>query len=445
MPDVDSLPAFPSSAAPKVAKAPFNPETATPEELAMQPLTSRLRKDEAKDLNPWGTAQNHPGFWGKFGHALSVATGGPDRRQYEEMGLQKSLQDLLGSESRNDLEGAQTEEAKARTNAIENPAPKEPSEQRPYTIATDKGELQWTGHGWEPIQVNGETVNPPEKPGAMHPFQRVAGTAGGSKETVYANYDPMHGVFLDQTGKVIPDFHPADKALQGAYGGFGPAFLAYRMLNSAYNENPALLPYIAPLISKMLSQSGGSVPGMEQVLGAVPAGQPQDEKGTPIGLRMPGAPTGATRSRGQFAEAVIPSVTDAEQEIERLGNDLGPMSGRWSELYTGKIGAYGPQFSHLQTELKNIGTAWMRLHANSESARREFEEMLRGAQSPANLIANLNAIEQQAQDYVREGRGRPDELKRQAKPEPPKAGDVVNGYRFKGGDPAQQSSWEKVK
>ena len=29
-------------------------------------------------------------------------------------------------------------------------------------------------------------------------------------------------------------------------------------------------------------------------------------------------------------------------------------------------------------------------------------------------------------------------------PQPPKAGEVKSGYRFKGGDPADQKNWEKV-
>jgi len=122
MPQDTSLPAFPSST-PKVSLAKFDPSTASPEELASQPLVSRLRSDETKDLNPWGTPQNHPGFMGKLGHALSVATGGPNRRQYEEMGLQKSLQDLLGNQSKNQLEGdtGQNELATAGKTRAETP------------------------------------------------------------------------------------------------------------------------------------------------------------------------------------------------------------------------------------------------------------------------------------------------------------------------------------
>lgn len=125
--DNGQIPAFPSAPAPKVTLAPFDPKTASPEDVAMRPALARLRSDEEKDLRPWGfqgdaaagLAPNHPGFWGKFGHALSVATGGPNRRQFEEMGLAKSLQDVLNSQSRNELEGAQTKEAETRAEAGE--------------------------------------------------------------------------------------------------------------------------------------------------------------------------------------------------------------------------------------------------------------------------------------------------------------------------------------
>ena len=176
-----ALPAFPSSAPPKVVKGKFDPSTASPEEVAMHPLLSRLSSDEAKDMNPWGTPQNHPGFLGKLGHALSVATGGPNRRQYEEMGLQKSLQDLLNSQTRNKyetaetahteaetpevapnaestrkLQGAETEHLGAETNALENPQPE-------YDVHdTAEGPMvvnKKTGVG-QHLSVNGLPVGP---------------------------------------------------------------------------------------------------------------------------------------------------------------------------------------------------------------------------------------------------------------------------------------------
>ena len=176
-----ALPAFPSSTTPKVVKGKFDPSTASPEDVAMHPLLSRLSSDEEKDLNPWGTPQNHPGFLGKLGHALSVATGGPNRRQYEEMGLQKSLQDLLNSQTRNKyetaetahteaetpevapnaestrkLQGAETEHLGAETNALENPQPE-------YDVHdTAEGPMvvnKKTGVG-QHLSVNGLPVGP---------------------------------------------------------------------------------------------------------------------------------------------------------------------------------------------------------------------------------------------------------------------------------------------
>lgn len=450
--DLDGSAAAPPSAKPKV-------RTMTPTERYEDMLEQRQMADYQKDLNPYGSAGNHPGFFGKFLHGLSVATGGPNRRQFSEAQRANELEDIAKQKSAEDLQRAQAENLESQI--AEREQPEEPAAQKPITLSTDKGIVQWDGQHWVPIEVNGETVNAPERGAAARGFQHVAGSYTdpdtGKTTDTYANFDPIKGTYTDLTGKVLTNFKPKDKSLQGAYGGFGPAFLAYRMLNSAYNENPALLPYISPLISKMLAGAGGATPGLEEALSSVPAGQPMDENGNPLGLRMPGAPTGATRSRGQFAESVLPSITDAKQEVTELAQDLGPMAGRYNELYTGKIGAYGPQFSHLQTTLKNIGTAWMRLHANSETARQEFEHQLGMAQDPANLLSTLDSIDEQAKDYVAEGKGRPNKLgkaqqekaaKTETAPEL-KVGTVRQyqgkNWRFKGGDQYDQKNWEEVK
>ena len=64
------------------------------------------------------------------------------------------------------------------------------------------------------------------------------------------------------------------------------------------------------------------------------------------------------------------------------------------------------KFSGLQQTLHNIATAWMRLHANSESSRQDFLTSLASAKNPDNLIANLKSIDKQAADYVKQGKGR---------------------------------------
>jgi hypothetical protein len=75
----------------------------------------RLAKDYEKDADPYGSADNHPGFWGKVAHGLSHATGGDTRRNWEEMGLQKSLQELLKEQSTEAEQGATTAHLNAET------------------------------------------------------------------------------------------------------------------------------------------------------------------------------------------------------------------------------------------------------------------------------------------------------------------------------------------
>jgi hypothetical protein len=379
-------------------------------------LTNRLQADYRKDATPWGSPTNHPGIGGKIAHVLSkvgniagdifapatmaMIPGTDLNRKVDEKNIAHELNSTIGEESQQALQGAQTGHANAETNELqEGKVPLEQARADQAAGANDTKSDIATQHN--------QTL---EDIASMHQatqraFQHVSGTSGG-KDT-FANYDPSKGVFTDLKGNVLTDFKPKDKAMQGAYGAYGPMRLAGQLLNYASNDNPALIPVLSPIISHMIAGAGGgNAAQIQSVLGQIPGAQPQDNQGQPIGLRMPGAPTGATRSRGQFAEAVLPSIADAETQIKQLGDKLGPMSGRFSELYNGKIGAYGPEYSGLQTTLHNIGTAWMRLHANSESARQDFLNALSSAKDPANLIANLHTIDSQARDYVQQGKGR---------------------------------------
>jgi len=373
-------------------------------------LTNRLQQEYAKDA-PWNPDDH--GTMGKIGHVFSRIGGGladtflpgvvPGTSTYRhdtENNIAHELNSTIGEESQQALQGAQAGHANAETRELEEgKVPLEQAKAGQAAGANDTKSDIATQHN----QTLEDIASMHQA--AQRAFQHVVGTSGG-KDT-FANYDPSKGVFTDLAGNILTDFKPKDKAMQGAYGAYGPMRLAGQLLNYASNDNPALIPVLSPIISHMMaSAGGGNAAQIQDVLGKIPEAQPQDDQGQAIGLRMPGAPTGATRSRGQFAEAVLPSIADAEAKINQLGDKLGPMSGRFSELYTGKLGAYGPEYSGLQTTLHNIGTAWMRLHANSESARQDFLHALSSAKDPANLIANLHSIDSQARDYVQQGKGR---------------------------------------
>lgn len=178
------------------------------------------------------------------------------------------------------------------------------------------------------------------------------------------------------------------------------AYALGRVIDAAARFDPRL----EALIPALAAELGVNAQGLD--LSGAPPGQPRSDTGEPIGLAQPGAPTGATRTRGQFAEsAVTDQVTGLKQEINNLRDQLGPVAGRWNEFIAGQVGADNPQFTGLRTGLTNLATAWMRLHANSETARQDFEQILARAKSPDNLIAALDAIDKQARDYVRIGKG----------------------------------------
>lgn len=440
----DALPQFPSSM-PKVSLAKFDPQSASPQEVAMRPALAKLRSDEQKDIDPWGSPDNHPGFLGKLGHALSWATGGPGRRQMEESGLEKSLQEMLNSESKNTEQGAQTDEAEARTNALNNP--KEPKD-KPDTLQTDEGMLQYDPktNTWSPIQVNGDTAMPFTKPMASQPdkFQHVAGTAGGKQ--MFASYDPRSGHFMDQQGNILTDFKPSDKAMQGVLGQYAPVRLLQGLLNTAYNDNPALLPLVGQLAKQIMGQYGVNPGQAQEVMGGTPEGQPQNETGGTIGLRMPEAPTGTTRTRGQFAGELIPTMEQASKEIDSLGDQLGPFMGRISDLVTGKIGAYGPKFSGLQTDMHNIATGWGRAHGNSEKVMEAFYNDLNSAKDPANLKEKLIHYVQQAKIYKGVGEGHPNQTNGEGNSADTVYDDKGVAHRYKGtGSRSDPANYEAVK
>jgi hypothetical protein len=86
----------------QVAATPSKTTAFAPMEGEKQHISDRLARDYAKD------EAQPTGLWGKFWHGLNHATGGDTRRGWEEMGLQKSLNDLLGEQARNEQEEAVT-------------------------------------------------------------------------------------------------------------------------------------------------------------------------------------------------------------------------------------------------------------------------------------------------------------------------------------------------
>jgi len=88
------------------------------------------------------------------------------------------------------------------------------------------------------------------------------------------------------------------------------------------------------------------------------------------------------------------------------------------------------------------------------SDKEHAREMLSTAFSEGDYAATIDQLKKEmsaakkspgmVREGFREGYGDKGALRAPAAPEPPKPGDVVKGYKFKGGDPSKQESWEKA-
>ena len=104
-PDISSF----QTKKPQVFKAP------TAQDKIGQHLQSRLETDYQKDADPYGSPDNHPGVFGKILHGLNVATGGVNRRGWEEQGLEQRLNSLASENAKNDYQNAEAEHTRAET------------------------------------------------------------------------------------------------------------------------------------------------------------------------------------------------------------------------------------------------------------------------------------------------------------------------------------------
>ena len=97
--------------------------TMSPTDRYEDNINRRLMGDYSKDQDPWGSADNHPGFLGKLGHFGSQlianahhVSGELTPRETEEQRLGGEVQKIEGEKSQQALQGAQMGNQQAETN-----------------------------------------------------------------------------------------------------------------------------------------------------------------------------------------------------------------------------------------------------------------------------------------------------------------------------------------
>jgi len=113
-------------------------------------------------------------------------------------------------------------------------------------------------------------------------------------------------------------------------------------------------------------------------------------------------PVSDVRTMQQAVPSVLQLSKQTRRELETAINDVGPLAGRWSELWTGKIGAENTSFMKLKVDIGLLQTRLMKMHVGARGGAeilKHFDEIISaGKQSPANMKVALDSIEEYANE-----------------------------------------------
>jgi hypothetical protein len=398
--------------------------------------------------HPWGSMESaHPGLGGKIGHAfgmignvagqafapgLAQAIPGSranilEQRAQGEAAIKEAtaeqaqtagaeLKDVQGElagekaqteETKRDLQQAQTGLAEAKTEAMEPKAENQaihdlltgnpdggarinPLTGKPYTYAEAYGAVKGLGKAKDTK------------------YQHVSGTLAG--KPMMADFDPAKGEFTNpDTHEVIHGFQPQPNAVQAG-----------------------------PIVIDPSGKVGRATPGTTLAPGTQ----------TPSGFAEMGRPTQMMRNTAQRAQQALQGIPEVRKELNDLKDDLGPVSGRWNEFMQGKVGMDKPEFAGLRADLLMLSSAVALAHAQGrlpENLRKEFDDAINAPKQDANnLISILDHMSPWLERAAATGQGPGSVPPAAGAKAAPKVGDIVKGHRFKGGNPADRTAWEKA-
>lgn len=122
------------------------------------------------------------------------------------------------------------------------------------------------------------------------------------------------------------------------------------------------------------------------------------------GLSNWNVPTSAVRTQGQLATALVPEGDKIKNEIRQLSSVVGPLMGRGYRFAINKVGADFPEFAGLDTRIDAFATAFMKAHGyRSKEMHDAILKQLSAAQSPDDLIARVDSLEDFLKGYTSAG------------------------------------------
>jgi hypothetical protein len=423
----------PSMPAPKQPQVWLSPQQQTPLQENIAHDQQALKKIQWQKDNPMGSANNHPGFLGKLGHAfgtlgniagdifapatMAMIPGTQLHREAEEGRLTKQLNAEQQEQSQNEERGATTAEAKERT--AEMPA-KAASEEKLQGAQAGNLESETQQRNQPDLakayahrvnEVLAQGGDPSQDPVVQHLSdaitsiqpQRVSqkglehvSVVGPNGKPEMANFHPDTGQYTDATGKVIPNPQPYEKQPQA--------------------------PGITMIVPDPNHPGGGVVQRLTSGQTVAPGAQ------TAAGVNAVNTPTMTQRTAAGRAATVVAMAPEVLAEIDRLAPQLGPVSGRWNEFMQGRVGADNPDFAGLRTDLIMMSSAVALAHAQGrlpENLRQEFDHMINAPQqTPENIKATINHVLPWLQKMQEGGQGPMQRNGPQPQAGPPPGADV---------------------
>lgn len=183
-----------------------------------------------------------------------------------------------------------------------------------------------------------------------------------------------------------------------------------------------------------------------------------DEEGIPVGSVFGGnvKPTTTARDAASRAEDLTAIQSRIEQGLKdpEIAQYMGPIGGRLAEA-EGKLGTLPAKVAQFQNDLVSYGAFQAGLHpVRGIGALEYFDKVMGGLhQTPEQLrgklasnAATAGTVQQEGTMPTKAGINRKQTAPNAPStniPAGPKAGDVVDGYKFKGGNPADQKNWVK--
>lgn len=460
-PKVDPMVAYEAAQAAKPATHMSAEEpAATPPKMSAidryeNALATKQMSDLSKDENPYGSENNHPGFFGKVLHGLSVATGGPNRRLFSEQQRNSQIEGIEKNKSEQALQGAQTAHAQQQTAAGE-----------PVEISPDQAQEL------EAPELAGTKV----APAVLATLYKQRGI---NTQKAAASQDRMtqqlraHGYGLDPDGTVRPlkyeemspeqqsitDLRQSQQDLVNANAelkrsGNDPNSPAYKLAQQKLAIAKQGHDAAQTRANAMMMNAVGGNEGTDLQGNALP-GAMLDANGKPVGSHFSAnvRPTGQERNKADMAASADNQISDMQKIVQQRPDIFGPAAGRKTNFDVW-IGSQDPDAQRFRAARTIAGDHLAgTFGGRSEAALNALDNAIgQFKDNPAAVQAGLEQLKQANRLFLQRGTVH---TKGGNNSEPSgggtglaigtiQAGDDGN-YRFKGGDRYDQKNWEKVK